>query len=79
MYLVVIRGINTSGASYMLVTAPINEKTYRTVAFLWDSMTAAQTTYTASLDYNNPSLVTIKVNYANAVNDSCWFAFVLVP
>jgi hypothetical protein len=72
MYFVVIRVINTSGASYMLVTAPINERTYKTVTFLWDTLTTAQTTYTASIDYNNPSFVTLKVNYANAVtNDSC--------
>jgi hypothetical protein len=81
MYFVAVRGINTSGASFMLISAPINERTFRVIANLWDSMTTAQTTYTlGGFDYSNPSFVTLRINYANAVsNDSCWFAFVLVP
>jgi hypothetical protein len=44
-------------------------------------MTTAQTTYTfGGFDYSNPSIINLKINFANtATNDSCWFAFVLVP
>jgi hypothetical protein len=51
------------------------------IANLWDSLTTAQTTYTlGGFDYGNSDYISLRINYANAVsNDSCWFAFVLVP
>jgi hypothetical protein len=65
----------------MSIGTPLQDRTYKVIANVWSSMTTAQTTYTlGGFDYTNPSYISLKINYANAVtNDSCWFAFVLVP
>jgi hypothetical protein len=81
-YFVAVRSITTTGApSYLTINAPLSDRTYKVIAPLWTSMTTAQATYTfGGFDYSNPSIINLKVNFnTTATNDSCWFAFVLVP